>query len=165
MTTNKGLFTSKRDDWETPQELFDKLDKEFHFQLDPCATDKTAKCKKYFTKADDGLSKDWFQFKSIFMNPPYGSEISRWLKKANDEAAKGAIVVCLVPSRTDTKWWWRYCQDNNLNQSWRWFQDGYEADENLMVKRTVRFIKGRLKFSGKGSAPFPSAIVILEPAI
>ena len=145
---DKGLFTSKRDDWETPQELFDKLNEEFHFQLDPCATDKTAKCKAYFTKNEDGLKQDWLKYKSIFMNPPYGSEISKWLKKANETAQMGATVVCLVPARTDTKWWWDYCQENS---------DG--------VKRTVRFIRGRLKFSGKGSAPFPSAIVILEPAI
>lgn len=146
--TNKGLFTSNRDDWETPQELFDKLNDEFHFQLDPCATTLTAKCQNFFTKEEDGLKQNWSKYKSIFMNPPYGKSISDWLKKANETTQMGATVVCLVPARTDTRWWWRYCQDDS---------DG--------VKRTVRFIKGRLKFSGKGSAPFPSAIVILEPAI
>ena len=156
--TNKGLFTSDRDDWETPQELFDKLNDEFHFQLDPCATTLTAKCLNFFTKEEDGLKQNWSKYKSIFMNPPYGSEISKWLKKANETAQTGATVVCLVPARTDTKWWWKYCQDKNEDC------DGAYA-AILGVKREIRFIKGRLKFSGKGSAPFPSAIVILEPAI
>jgi len=154
MTTNKGLFTSNRDDWETPQELFDKLNKEFHFQLDPCATTITAKCLNFFTKEEDGLKQNWVKYKSIFMNPPYGFVISEWLKKANETAQMGATVVCLVPARTDTKWWWSYCQDNNN-----------DTDRIDGIRRTVRFIKGRLKFGGKGSAPFPSAIVILEPAI
>ena len=138
-------FMSKRSDWATPQDLFDKLDKEFNFDIDVCADAFNAKCKKYYSVEDDALSQTWKGY--CFMNPPYGREISKWVKKAyessganNPSPFKGeATVVCLLPSRTDTKWWHDY----------------------VMKADTVKFIKGRLKFDGhKNSAPFPSAIVI-----
>ena len=78
---NKGLYSSRTSEWETPQKLFDELNKEFHFTLDPCATKENAKCKKFYTKEDDGLSKDWLN-ERVFMNPPYGREIGKWVKKA-----------------------------------------------------------------------------------
>jgi len=134
-------FSSKSNEWETPQKLFDLLDKEFGFTLDPCATDKNAKCADYFTKQEDGLTKDWTDH-AIFMNPPYGHQISRWVKKAYNTAQISPYpVVCLLPARTDTRWWHDYC----------------------MRAAEIRFIKGRLKFSDcENSAPFPSAIVIFK---
>lgn len=136
----KALFSSSKSEWETPKALFDELDSEFGFTLDPCATVENAKCEKFYTKADDGLKQDWSD-EVVFMNPPYGREIYRWMGKAYRESLKGATVVCLVPSRTDTKWWHDWAK-----------------------RGAVRFIKGRLKFgNAKNSAPFPSAIVIFKP--
>ena len=134
---NEGMYSSSTPEWATPQELFDELDAEFHFTLDPCATIDNAKCTKFFTEHDDGLTRQWHPH-TVFMNPPYGRQIYAWVKKAYEESQLGATVVCLLPSRTDTRWWHDYC-----------------------MKGEIRFIKGRLKFgSGKNSAPFPSAIVI-----
>lgn len=131
---------STTNEWSTPRDVFDDLDEEFGFTLDPCATDENAKCEKYYTKEDDGLSKDW-SGEVVFMNPPYGGEIAQWAKKAYEEAMGGATVVCLVPSRTDTRYWHNYFM---------------KADE-------IRFIKGRLKFGGsQNSAPFPSAIIVFN---
>ena len=98
-------FSSKDMTWETPQDFFDELNKEFHFTLDPCATKETAKCEKFYTKEDDGLSKNW-DGKIVFMNPPYGREIKHWIKKASE--IKNGVVVCLIPSRTDTKYFHDY---------------------------------------------------------
>jgi len=129
-------FESQTCEWSTPQALFDKLDREFGFTLDPCSTDENAKCIKHYTRADDGLSQRW-KGHIVFMNPPYGREIAKWIEKAWRES-KAATIVCLVPARTDTAWWHDYC-----------------------MKGEIRFIRGRLKFSGnKWNAPFPSAIVI-----
>lgn len=130
-------FSSKTPEWATPQNLFDELNKEFHFTLDPCATTENAKCRKFYTEEDDGLSHDWSK-DTVFMNPPYGREIGKWVKKA---ALGGAIgVVCLLPSRTDTKWFHEYIYNK---------------------AKEVRFIKGRIKFgNSKNSAPFPSMVVI-----
>jgi len=131
------FFSSKTNHWSTPNELFNTLNKEFEFTLDPCATKENAKCKKYYTKKENGLIQDWSN-EIVFMNPPYGREIKYWIQKAYEESLKGAIVVCLVPARTDTIYWHNYC-----------------------LKGKVRFIKGRLKFgNSKNSAPFPSAIVV-----
>jgi phage N-6-adenine-methyltransferase len=102
---NTGLhFSSKTDMWATPQEFYDALNAEFEFTLDPCATAENAKCAKYFTIEDDGLVQDWTGH-IVFMNPPYGREIGKWVKKA---AESNATVVCLLPARTDTRWWHDY---------------------------------------------------------
>jgi len=136
---NEGMYSSKTPEHATPQDFFDKLDAEFNFTLDPCATRENAKCEEYLTKADDGLQHRWWGV--VFMNPPYGREIGKWMKKAYESSQEGATVVCLVPSRTDTRWWHDYA-----------------------MKGEIRFIKGRLKFGGsKNSAPFPSAVVIFRP--
>jgi len=134
----KGLFSSATNEWSTPQKFYEQLDEEYHFTLDPCCTTETAKCETFFTKEDDGLSRSW-EGHTVFMNPPYGREIKDWIKKAYRESCKpNTTVVCLIPARTDTKYWHRYCM---------------EAAE-------IRLIKGRLKFGGKGPAPFPSAVVV-----
>jgi len=131
-------FSSKTDLWATPQDFFNKLNSEFNFTLDVCATSENAKCSEYFTEADDGLSQEWAGV--VWMNPPYGRTIGAWVKKADEACKKGATVVCLVPARTDTKWWHDYC-----------------------INKEVRFIKGRLKFGdAKNSAPFPSAVVVMR---
>ncbi len=133
------MFSSKTSEWSTPQDLFDELNKEFNFTLDPCATKENAKCKKFYTKEDDGLSKDWHG-EVVFMNPPYGREIGLWVRKISRVGVGG---VALLPARTDTRWFHDYIYENK--------------------KVEIRFIKGRLKFGGcKNSAPFPSMIVIFK---
>jgi site-specific DNA-methyltransferase (adenine-specific) len=138
------MFSSKSNEWATPQDFYNKLDAEFGFTLDPCASPTTAKCASYYTEGDDGLSKDWSGH-TVFMNPPYGREQKDWIQKAFREGEKtNTTVVALVPARTDTKAWHNYC----------------------MKATEIRFIKGRLKF-GKGasktnSAPFPSAVVVFS---
>ena len=134
-------YSSKTNEWSTPQDFFDELDKEFNFTLDPCSTSENAKCAKYFTVEDDGLKQDWSN-DVVFMNPPYGREIKHWIKKAYEESLNGATVVCLIPSRTDTTYWHDYI-----------FGKAYD----------IRFVRGRLKFGGsKNSAPFPSAVIIYK---
>ena len=125
----------------TPQEFFDKLNAEFGFTLDVCATNENAKCESYYTKQDDGLAQPWRG--NVWMNPPYGREIGRWMEKANEAAKEGATVVCLVPARTDTKWW-----------------------HECAIQHEVRFIRGRLKFGdAKNSAPFPSAVIVMRSGV
>ena len=132
---NNVHFMSTTDQWATPQWFFDELDKEFNFNLDPCADSTNHKCDKYFTKEQNGLEMDWGGY-TVYCNPPYGREIGRWVKKA---AESGTTVVMLLPARTDTKWFHEY----------------------IYGKAEVRFIKGRLKFGdSKNSAPFPSMVVI-----
>jgi len=133
---NKGLFTSKTDEWETPQDLFDELDKEFNFEIDVCASDSNYKVIEHYSKLTDGLTSDWMG-QRCWMNPPYGREIGKWIKKASENP----LTVCLLPARTDTRWFHDY----------------------IYNKAEIRFLKGRLKFSGsKNSAPFPSMIVIFR---
>ena len=134
-------YSSKKHDWETPTFVFDDIQNKLKikFDLDPCATKKNAKCKKFFTKEMDGLTKKWTG--NVFMNPPYGKEIHLWVKKAYESVKSGdaKCVVGLLPARTDTRWFHEYM-----------YQGG-----------DVYFIRGRIKFSGhKNSAPFPSMIVV-----
>lgn len=80
----KVHFSSNSNEWATPQNFFDTLDNEFNFTLDPCSTKENAKCKKFYTKEDDGLSKSWTD-ETVFMNPPYGRDIKYWVEKAYTE--------------------------------------------------------------------------------
>ena len=139
MSINEGMFTSNTDLWETPQDFFDKMNEEFHFELDVCASHDNAKCKLYFTTENNGLEQNWNEWgKTFWMNPPYGRGIGAWVKKAYESSLQGATVVCLLPARTDTKWWHDYC-----------------------MKGEIRLVRGRLKFGGsKWNAPFPNAVVI-----
>ena len=140
MPLNKGLYTSNTDNWATPQWLFDLLNDEFEFTLDPCASSDNAKCAKYFTKEDNGLIQDWTGYR-VFCNPPYGKAIAHWVKKCAEEAEKGTLVVMLIPARTDTS----YFHDFIYN------------------KAEIRFIRGRLHFNNSvNTAPFPSMIVIFN---
>ena len=133
---NNVHFSSKTDEWSTPQALFQVLNDEFRFTLDPCATKENATCPIFFTKETDGLSMDWGGH-TTFMNPPYGREIGKWVKKASENP----LSVCLLPAQTDTRWFHDY----------------------IIGKAEIRFIRGRLKFGeSKNSAPFPSMIVIFR---
>ena len=136
---NHGLFSSLTPEWPTPGGVFQALDEVYHFDLDACATPDNAKCPRYFTAEQDALRQEWTG--NVWLNAPYGRDIGRWLRKAAQSAARGATVVCLVPSRTDTSWWHRWCMQGN-----------------------IFFIRGRLRFGdAENSAPFPSAIVVFEP--
>lgn len=138
---NKSLFSSASVEWATPWPLYNQLDEEFHFNLDPCCTHENAKCKDHYTQIEDGLSQDWGG-KRVFCNPPYGRELPKWIKKCHDEARNGTLVVMLIPARTDTK----------------------AFHEFIYHKAEIRFIKGRIKFGdAKSAAPFPSMIVIYRP--
>jgi site-specific DNA-methyltransferase (adenine-specific) len=132
------MYSNKTIEWSTPQDFFNILDREFNFTLDPCATLENAKCKKFYTIQDDGLKQSW-KYETVFCNPPYEREISKWVKKCYDEG-QFTTVVMLIPSRTDTQYFHKYIYQ--------------KADE-------IRFIPGRIKFgNSKNSAPFPSMIVV-----
>ncbi len=135
------MFSSKSSEWETPQKLYNMLNSMFNFTLDPCASPENSKCRKYFTKEEDGLNNTW-KGHTVFMNPPYGRDIKKWIKKAYEESrAYDTTVVCLIPARTDTKYWHEYC----------------------MKAEKIYFVKGRLKFGDSAnSAPFPSAVVVFR---
>ena len=139
---NEAMFTSKTNEWATPQAFFDELDKEFNFTLDPCATPQNAKCARYFTKEIDGLSQSWYG-EIVFCNPPYGRDLSKWVAKAYRETLSGGatLVVMLIPARTDTSYFHDY----------------------IYKKHEVRFIRGRLHFNeSKCAAPFPSMVVVMR---
>jgi phage N-6-adenine-methyltransferase len=141
MGLNKGMYSSNTDDWATPQWLFDKLNRQYNFEIDVCATKENAKCHKYYTIEQDGLRQRWEG--RCWCNPPYGRKIGLWLEKAYKSSLWGASVVCLIPARTDTQWW-----------------------NNWAVKGDIEYIKGRLKFgNSQNSAPFASAIIKYRPLI
>jgi phage N-6-adenine-methyltransferase len=134
-------FSSKNDEWATPSSLFIKLNNEFNFTLDACATQENNKCKKYFTKNDNGLFQSW-ENERVFCNPPY-SNIDLWVQKCYEESVRSQIIVMLIPVRTDTKYFHKY----------------------IYKKADIRFIKGRVKFvykKCKNAAPFPSMIVVYK---
>ncbi len=135
----RGLCSSQRDDWETPPDLFAALDREFGFETDVCATKENTKCAAFFSPKEDGLRQEWRGV--CWMNPPYGSEIGRWVAKAYASSLQGATVVCLVAARTDTRWWHEFA-----------------------MRAEIRFVQGRLRFGKReGTAPFPSAILVFRP--
>lgn len=137
-----ALFKSDKMDWETPDDLFSFLDQEFHFELDACATKENTKCKIFFDEEQDGLKKNWGAFETVWVNPPYGTALKKWIRKGYQQARwEDITVVMLIPSRTDTKYWHDFVM---------------KADE-------IRFIKGRVRFKGAtNSAPFPSAVVVFK---
>ena len=139
---NDGRWHGRGSDWATPQDLFDNLNKEFNFTLDPCASEWNAKCKKFYTDKDDGLKQNWEKDR-VFMNPPYGKALNDWMKKAYESFLQGAIVVCLVPEATDTAWWHDYA-----------------------MKGQIRFLRGRPRFvtpMGTWQQTFsPSVIIVFK---
>src|SRR5665213_2535498 len=106
MALQKAMVSSKSNEWATPQDLFDKLNKEFKFKLDVAATKENAKCKKFYSLEDSGLDHHWLS--SNFMNPPYGGHTGDWIKKAYQESLRGATTVCLIVSSTDRSYWHDY---------------------------------------------------------
>ena len=135
------MFSSATDQWSTPQYLFDILNDEFNFTLDPCADDSNHKCETYFTKESNGLMQSW-KGHSVFCNPPYGKAIKDWVEKCyNESRDKDTTVVMLIPARTDTSYF----------------------HEFIYGKAEIRFIRGRLKFGdSKNAAPFPSMVVVFN---
>jgi phage N-6-adenine-methyltransferase len=138
------LFSAVDNTHTTPPAVLKAIHDEFKPELDVCATKETAVCSQYLSPEVDGLAQKWSGI--CWMNPPYGKELPQWMEKAMVSAQQdGATVICLVPARTDTRWWHDFA---------------LKASE-------IRFIKGRLKFghpNSKGhAAPFPSALVIFRP--
>ncbi len=134
-----GMFTSRTDEWGTPQALFNALNAEFQFTLDPCATADNCKCGKFYTRAEDGIARSW-EGERVFCNPPY-SAVKDWARKCRQEGQR-TLVVMLVPARTDTAW----------------FHD------HVYGRAEIRFIRGRLKYNDQAqSAPFPSLLAIYRP--
>jgi phage N-6-adenine-methyltransferase len=138
----KTRYSSATVEWSTPPDLFAELNRRYRFTLDPCATAENAKCPIYFTKEQDGLKQDWGTHR-VFCNPPYGRVITgRWVRKCYEASQRGALVVLLVPARTDTRWYHDYVQG----------------------KAEITFIAGRLRFGGaKNTAPFPSLLAVYDP--
>lgn len=138
MARLRKQFESATVEWPTPDSLWKPLHDEFCFTLDVCATDENAKCPKYYTRADDGLSQPWEGV--CWMNPPYGREMVAWLKRAEAEKANGVTTVALIPSRTNTGWW-----------------------HDIVMPNEVRFVRGRPKFGNADQGlPWPLAIVVFR---
>lgn len=141
---NPSLLSSKKMDYCTPKDFFDQLDQEFHFALDAAATEKSAKCERYYTLAENGLEMPWScGGGAVFCNPPYGRETGKWVRKAWEEAQKGTTIVLLIPARTDTAYFHDY----------------------IYGQTEIRFVRGRLRFTDEDgipyqAAPFPSMVVI-----
>ena len=144
-TRNNGRYNGNGREWGTPPEVFEPLDREFRFTLDPCAADGRL-CHRYFTEADNGLEQDWSRDR-VFMNPPYGREIYAWTRKARAEADRGALVVGLLPASTDLAWW---------------------HDDVVGAGAEVRYLRGRVRFITGGpyraSGFFASVVVVWRPA-
>ena len=138
MGIENNKFKSKSEEYETPKEIFEPLQKEFDIQLDVCATKENNKCDKFFTKEEDALTKDWD--KNFWMNPPFSRNLKKWIQKAYEESQKGVTGVSILPVRSNTLWWHKYIID---------------------TKAEVRFLKGEIKFSNhKRGLWLPFAIVI-----
>ena len=134
-------FSSATDQWATPQELYDRWDRLFCFDLDACADEGNAKCQRFYSVEVDGLAQEWAPHR-VWLNPPYGRSIGRWMAKAKQESARGALVVALVPARTDTRWW----------------------HDHVVGAAHIIYLQGRVRFgTATAGAPFPSAIVIYYP--
>jgi phage N-6-adenine-methyltransferase len=141
---NGGLLSSDRGDWETPQAFFDIVDREFGFTLDAAASECNAKAPQFYTEADDGLSRPWTGV--VWCNPPYGRGIDQWIKKGYESAQAGALVVMLIPARTDTTYWHTY----------------------VMRAAEIRLLRGRLVFGSgeaRANAPFPSALIVFRSGV
>jgi phage N-6-adenine-methyltransferase len=135
----KVYHTHQTTEWGTPASFYAQLHAEFGFTLDVCATAMNAKCARFYTAQEDGLQQVWTGV--CWANPPYGRQLAAWMRKAYESAGDGTTVVCLVPARTDTRWWHHYA-----------------------VRGEIRYVQGRLTFGGAANpAPFPNAVVIFRP--
>jgi phage N-6-adenine-methyltransferase len=149
---NELMFSSKTDQWSTPIDFFNKWDEMFGFTLDVCADSSNTKCSQFFSEEENGLLQHW-DGNCCWMNPPYGREIGKWVKKAFDETRDpdtNTLVVALLPARTDTKYFHDYIWDEDAGNFGR-------PKEGVQV----HFVKGRIKFGDASSgAPFPSMVVV-----
>jgi phage N-6-adenine-methyltransferase len=135
-----AYLRSTNTEWETPADLYHTLHAEFRFTLDVAAVPDNAKCARFYTPADDGLTQPWVG--TCWCNPPYGRQVGQWIRKAYESAQAGATVVCLVPARVDTRWWHDY----------------------VLPASEVRYLRGRLKFgASRHNATFPSVLCIFRP--
>lgn len=144
-------FSSVTDEWSTPLDFYSRLSEEFNFVLDVAALSTSCRTPSWYgpdhpdLSRQDGLVQSWAAEAislggDIWMNPPYGRTIGDWMRKANRESADGVTIVCLVPARTDTRWFHDHCAHHEL-----------------------RFVRGRLKFgNATNSAPFPSLVVVMR---
>jgi len=149
---NALMFSSKSDEWATPQDTFDALHAEFDFQIDLAASFENAKLPFWFTKEWNALELEWFPaFTRGWLNPPYSRGLcAKFIAKAADERRKRFLTVMLLPARTDTKAFHEHIYNAATWQP----REGVE----------IRLLKGRLKFGGcKDSAPFPSMVVVFRP--
>jgi phage N-6-adenine-methyltransferase len=156
------MFSKASDEWSTPVDWMAEWNCEFAFDLDAAATFANRTCPEYLGPDHategfrDALRVEWAGLlaarqsltMAVWLNPPY-SKCREFIAKAAAEAAKGCTVVCLVPSRTDTRWWHEHVWDAEFSQPRRYVE--------------IRFIKGRLKFGGcANSAPFPSVVIVFR---
>lgn len=139
-------FSSRSEEWYTPGDILDRVVLTLgRIDLDPCSNSRlrpVVPARHHFTRQDDGLSKQWFG--RVFMNPPYGRDVKRWVAHLCGEHRAGRVTaaIALLHARTDTAWF------------------------NLFSDYTLCFVRGRLKFAGQGagnSAPFPSVLAYLGP--
>jgi len=137
-----GKFESTKQEWKTPDNVFDPLDEEFHFDIDLAADKTNHKCKRYFSEKNNALIKDWRG--TCWLNPPFGNKygtIKDWVRKSYEESMKNNIIVMLIPTRTNTNWWSEY----------------------VMKSKEIRFIRGRPKFGdSKHGLPQPLAIIVFK---
>ena len=140
---HRALFSSANCEWETPPELFEELDRKYHFTLDVAATDANHLCERYYTRETDGLAQSWQTDGAVWCNPPYGKDIVKWVRKAYYESRGGQTIVMLIPARVDTRWFHEY----------------------VYHRAELVFLRGRLRYGtngtpAKNSAAFPSMVVI-----
>ena len=132
-------FESAKTDWETPDDVFIPLDKEFGFSLDVAASAQNTKCSSFLSEEDNALEKQWSG--TCWCNPPYGRDLQKWVRKAVIETWNHVTTVMFIPARTNTKWWHEFC----------------------IPFGEVRFVKGRPKFGGANQGlPWPLAIIIFR---
>lgn len=136
-------FKSTNQDWKTPRIIFDKLDREFHFDKELATSECNSLMKNHYTEQDDALKQKWIG--RNYLNPPF-KDAGKWVKKAHDESQNGGMICMIIPSKTNTKWWHRY----------------------VMKAKEVRFIESRPVFEREGyegnkhGLPFPLSIIIFE---
>jgi site-specific DNA-methyltransferase (adenine-specific) len=141
---NEGMFTSNSSEWETPQWIFDQLNNHFEFTIDVAASEKNKKVDRYYSVENSGLDKHWTN-ERCFLNPPYGTEIKDWVRKASEERKNNALIVCLLPARIDTAWFSDYV--------------AYKAGAIILLKGRLKFSNGDAKTT---SAPFPSMVCVFN---
>lgn len=125
-------------DWPTDRADFAALDAEFRFTVDAAAAPENACLPRYWSEVDEGLMQTWAG-ERVYMNPPYGRQLPRWIEKAWNEQRAAEVIVALIPARVDTSYWHDY----------------------IFGHAEIRFLRGRLRFHGSGnSCPFPVAVVV-----